>query len=155
MNRQLRNHMRRLEATDPLEHSYQTSTSRSQSLGFALAGCVHMLRYQKNMRVIVVATLAVVTIGLWLDIESTSWAAICFAIALVWITEFINGAIEAAVNLASLRYHALAKTAKDVAAGAVLLAAAAAAIVGFLILGPPLIETISASFTPSSGLSGN
>lgn len=146
--------MRRLEAADPFEHSYQTSTSRSQSLGFALAGCAHMLRYQKNMRIIVFATLAVVTIGLWLGIDSTSWAAICLAIALVWITEFINGAIEAAVNLASQRYHTLARTAKDVAAGAVLLAAVAAAIVGFLILGPPLIETISASFTLSLELSG-
>ncbi len=105
-----------------------------------------MLRYQKNTRIMVLATLAVLGIGLWLGIDANSWAVISLAIALVWITEFVNGAIEAAVNLTSQSYHPLAKTAKDVAAGAVLLSAGAAAVVGTLILGPPLVEKMNFGF---------
>ena len=137
---------RRATERDPAAHSYDTSANRLKSLVYALAGCAYMLRYQKNTRIMIFATLAVLGAGLWLGIDANSWAVIGLAIALVWITEFVNGAIEAAVNLTSQSYHPLAKTAKDVAAGAVLLSASAAAIVGTLILGPPLVEKLNFGF---------
>jgi diacylglycerol kinase len=58
--------------------------------------------------------------------------------ALVWMAEFINSALEAIVDLASPDAHPLAKVGKDVGAAAVLIAAVSAALVGLLILGPPL-----------------
>jgi diacylglycerol kinase len=68
-------------------------------------------------------------------------------IAMVFTAEFINTAIEAVVDLASPVHHPLAKTGKDVGAAAVLLAALAAALVGLLILGPPLWERLTSLFS--------
>ncbi len=63
---------------------------------------------------------------------------IVIAIAMVWTSEFLNTALEAVVDLASPERHYLAKVGKDVGAAAVLIAAASAALIGFLIIGPPL-----------------
>lgn len=63
--------------------------------------------------------------------------------ALVWVAEFANTAIEAAVDVASPDHHPLAKVAKDVSAAAVLIAVLAAVIIGLLVLGPPLWARIS------------
>ncbi len=77
-------------------------------------------------------------LGIWLEIDMHDWAMIIFAIALVWISEFLNTALEAVVDLASPQQHRLARVGKDVGAAAVLIAAISAAFIGFLILGPPL-----------------
>ena len=66
------------------------------------------------------------------------WAILVITIAMVFTAEFINTSIEAVVDLASPTHHPLAKVGKDVGAGAVLVAALAAIVVGLLILGPPL-----------------
>jgi diacylglycerol kinase len=68
-------------------------------------------------------------------------------IAMVFTAEFINTAIEAVVDLASPVHHPLAKVGKDVGAGAVLIAAIAAVLVGLLILGPPLWARLVSLFT--------
>jgi diacylglycerol kinase len=81
--------------------------------------------------------------GLWLGISAQDWAILVVTIAMVFMAEFINTAIEAVVDLASPAHHPLAKVGKDVGAGAVLVAALAAIIVGLLILGPPLWTKIS------------
>ena len=62
--------------------------------------------------------------------------------ALVWMAEFVNSALEAMVDLASPDVHPLAKVGKDVGAAAVLIAAVSAALVGLLILGPPLAQRL-------------
>ncbi|HVM72778.1 MAG TPA: diacylglycerol kinase family protein, partial [Anaerolineales bacterium] len=72
------------------------------------------------------------------------WAVLFLTIALVWISEFINTALEAVVDLASPELHPLAKVGKDVGAAAVLLAAITSVLVGLLILGPPLLEKLKA-----------
>lgn len=141
---QLRQELRRASDADPRRHSCATSANRLQSLAFALAGCAYMLRHQKNVRIILIATLAVLAAALWLNIDSQSWPALVLAIALVWIAEFLNGAIEATVDLVSQSRHPLARTAKDTAAAAVLLSSLAAALVGALLLGPPLIKKLDA-----------
>lgn len=131
---------------DPAAHSYRASSSRWQSLGYAISGCAYMLRYQKNTRIMSIASIAVWGTGTWLGIDASSWAMLGLATALVWITEFVNGAIEATVNLTSQTFHPLAKAAKDVAAGAVLISAISAAVIGALILGPPLLERLQAIY---------
>lgn len=70
------------------------------------------------------------------------WALIILAIALVWTSEFINTALEVVVDLASPQQHRLAQVGKDVGAAAVLIAAVSSALIGLLILGPPLWKRI-------------
>lgn len=105
---------------------------------FALAGVSYLFRTQRNARIHVVIGSAAVAMAAWLGVSRTEWAVLVLTIAAVLILEGLNTAIEAAVDLASPRYHPLAKVAKDVAAGMVLVAAVAAVAVGLLILGPPL-----------------
>ena len=79
-------------------------------------------------------------------LPSASWkpdgtevpAVLILTIAMVWTAEFLNTALEAVVDLASPQLHPLARVGKDVGAAAVLITAAAAVVVGLLILGPPL-----------------
>lgn len=71
---------------------------------------------------------------------------IIIAIAMVWTSEFLNTALEAVVDLASPEQDQLARVGKDVGAAAVLIAAVSAALIGFLILGPPLLDKIGTLF---------
>ena len=114
------------------------SRSRLASFRYAVAGLAHVLRTQRNAWIHAVASLAVVLLALWLQPGLTQWAVLVLAMALVWMAEFINSALEAIVDLASPDVHPLAKVGKDVGAAAVLIAAVSAALVGLLILGPPL-----------------
>ena len=130
---------------DPAQHSPITSPDRLHSFAYALSGCLYMLRRQKNTRIQLLATAAVIAAGLWLGIDAVDWAMLVLAMGFVWAAEFINAAIEAAVNLQVTDIHPMAKVAKDVAAAAVLLAAVVALLVGALILGPPLAAKLFAS----------
>lgn len=107
-----------------------------------------MLRFQTNTRIMGAATVALLIAGWWTGIDTLRWAVLVLAMALVWIAEFINAAIEAATNIASPTFHPMAKIAKDVAAGAVLVASLAALLIGALILAPPLFDKLSAGFRP-------
>ena len=98
-----------------------------------------LLRTQANARIHAVAAIVVVIAGWFFGITRGEWCAIVGAIGLVFTAEGINTAIEAAVDLASPERHPLAERAKDVAAGAVLLASLAAAIIGLLIFGPRVL----------------
>lgn len=93
---------------------------------------------QPNAWIHTLITLAVFALGLWLQLSRTDWAIIMLATGLVWLAEFFNTAVEAVVDLASPRQHKLAKIAKDVGAGAVVIAALIAVLVGLLVLWPPL-----------------
>lgn len=127
---------------DPDEYSPNTSPSRRASLSYAVAGWLYMLRRQKNTRIQAVASLAIAAFCLWLQIDPLRWAMIIFAVTIVWMAEFINAAVEAAVNLATTELHPMAKVGKDVAAAAVLLGVVSAVLIGLLVLGPPLLEKL-------------
>jgi len=127
---------------DPNDYSLITSPSRIKSLGYALAGWLYMLRYQKNTRIMSVSSILIFAFAFWLQIDFTSWAILILTIMAVWMAEFLNAAVEAVVNLASPGFHPMAKVAKDVAAAAVLLGAVASVLVGLLILGPPLLHKL-------------
>ena len=143
MLERLRRHWRRGMRSDPQLVSPVVSETRADSFGHALAGCAHMLRYQKNTRIMLLATVSAVALAGWLEIDARDWALLILANGLVWIAEFINAALEAAVNLHMPELHPLARLAKDVAAAAVLLAALVALLVGALILLPPLLNRIA------------
>ena len=118
--------------------------SRAHSFGYAVRGWWYVLRTQRNAWIEAVITILVLLLSLWLGLSARDWAILVLTIVLVFIAEFLNTAIEAVVDLASPGQHPLARVAKDVGAGAVLLAATAAVAVGLLILGPPLWRILSA-----------
>src|SRR5687768_171296 len=121
--------------------------SRIAAFGHAFRGWWYVLKTQHNAWIHLVFATAVVLVGLWVELKPFDWAVIVLTIAMVFTAEFINTAIEAVVDLASPVHHPLAKVGKDVGAGAVLVAALAAALVGLLILGPPLWARILSLFT--------
>ncbi len=117
---------------------------RARSFRYAFAGWWYVLRTQKNAWIHAVISLAVMALALWLRISARDWAVLILAIAMVWMGEFLNTALEAVVDLASPELHPLAKVGKDVGAAAVLIAALASVLIGLLILGPPLLAMVKA-----------
>jgi len=109
-----------------------------RSFYFAFAGLAYLFRTQRNARIHGVAGAFACGLAYYLGISRAEWAVLVFTIALVLILEGLNTAIEAAIDLASPDIHPLAKAAKDLAAGMVLIGAIASVAVGLLILGPPL-----------------
>src|SRR4051812_24293283 len=109
-----------------------------KSFYFAFAGVAHLLKTQRNARIHMIIAAAACGLAAWLRISRAEWSVLILTIAFVLILEGLNTTVEAAVDLASPEIHPLAKIAKDVAAGMVLVAAIASAAGGGLILGPPL-----------------
>ena len=109
-----------------------------RSVSHAWSGLVHTVRTQRNARWHVIAALAAIALATWLRIDAARWAILVLTIGAVCAGETINTTVEALVDLMSPDWHARAKVAKDVSAGAVLLLAMTAVIVGLLVLGPPL-----------------
>lgn len=99
----------------------------------ALSGIWYAIKTQTNIKIQLVIAIIVVIAAIVLKLNTTECIFLCFATMLVIITEVINTAIETVVNLCTDKYHKLAKIAKDVAAGAVLLSALNAVIVAVLI----------------------
>lgn len=120
--------------------------SRFRSIGYALEGWWHVLRTQSNAWVHAGISCAVFVVGFWLRLSLQDWAILVLTLAMVWMAESFNTALEALTDLVSPKEHRLAKIAKDVGAGAVLIGAIAAVVVGFLILGPPLWVRLQALF---------
>jgi diacylglycerol kinase len=118
--------------------------SRLASFSPALAGWWHVLRNQKNTWIHAILSLVVFALGSWLRLGHLEWAIIILTVVLVWMAEFINTALEAIVDLASPEDHPLAKVGKDIGAAAVLICAAAAVVIGLLVLGPPLLARLNA-----------
>jgi len=114
------------------------AVSRLDSFRHAAAGWWYVLRTQRNAWIHAVASTLVFVAGLWLGLNRIEWAVILVTIAIVWMAEFVNTALEAVVDLASPDLHPLAKIGKDVGAAAVLVGAATAVVVGLLVLGPRL-----------------
>jgi len=104
------------------------------SFNYAIEGIVYALRTQRNMRVHVGIAVLVAIGSLLLGVTRIQLVAVFFAISLVFVAELANTAVEAAVDLATETYDPLAKVAKDVAAGAVLIAAINAMAVAYLVL---------------------
>ncbi|MCY7328133.1 MAG: diacylglycerol kinase family protein [Saprospiraceae bacterium] len=109
---------------------------RVASFGHAGRGVWSALRSEVHLRFHALATVVVIGLGFYYGITRLEWALVAISVACVWAAELMNTAIEALTDLASPAYHPLAGKAKDVAAGAVLLAALGALVVGVLVFGP-------------------
>ncbi|HEV8097726.1 MAG TPA: diacylglycerol kinase [Gaiellaceae bacterium] len=104
-----------------------------ESFNFAFEGIIHVLRTQRNMRIHFLVAVIVLVAALWVGVSRLELIALLLAIAFVFITEMINSAIEQAIDVATTSFDPLAKLAKDVAAGAVLIATVNAVAIGYLV----------------------
>jgi diacylglycerol kinase (ATP) len=114
-------------------------SGRIRSVGCALQGIRTMLCSQHNAWVHAAATIMVVVGGFIFHLSAAEWCWITLAMVSVWTAEALNTAFEYLTDVASPDFHPLAGKAKDVAAGAVLIAAVGAVIIGLLVFGPRLI----------------
>ncbi len=110
---------------------------------FAVRGMSHFFRTQRNARIQLAAAVLVVAAGLVLGLTATEWLVVVICIAMVLAAEMFNTAIELLTDLVSPNYSEKAGRIKDMAAGAVLLAAMAAIIAGLTIFLPRIIRIIS------------
>ena len=114
-----------------------------KSFGYAFHGIFTVIGQERNMQIHCAATVAVVFLGLFLHISYEEWLICLLLFALVMSLEMVNTAVEAAVDFAAKgERHPLAGKAKDVAAGAVLISAIFAAIIGMLIFLPKIMALI-------------
>jgi diacylglycerol kinase (ATP) len=104
-----------------------------RSFNHAFEGIMYAARTQQNLRVHFIIALIVVIASLFLRLDRYYVVALVIIIAVVLALELVNTAVEAIVDLLTVTHHPLAKTAKDAAAGAVLVASLAAVVVGYLI----------------------
>ena len=104
-----------------------------QSFNHAFQGIMYAARTQQNMRIHLLISLLVILASLFLRLDRYYVVALVIIIAVVLALELVNTAVEAVVDLLTVTHHPLAKTAKDAAAGAVLVASLAAIVIGYLI----------------------
>lgn len=122
----------------------QRSLLRSEraSFGYAIEGLRYAWRTQRHLRIHVSLGIVAVGMGLFFSITAPEWAALVTAIALVIALELLNTVVEALVDLFTPEFHSGAKVAKDVAAGAVLVAALGALAVGAAIFLPRIAALV-------------
>lgn len=113
--------------------SEQRSPSLFQSFNYATEGVIHALRTQRNLWIHFAIAVAVLVAALAFGVSKVELMLLLIAITFVLVAELVNTAIEAAVDVASTSFDPMAKLAKDIAAGAVLIAALNAVAVGYLV----------------------
>jgi diacylglycerol kinase (ATP) len=118
-------------------------TGRIRSFRYAIAGIVRMIRCQHNAWIHALATIVVLIAGFYFQLNQSEWCWIVVAISMVWTAEALNTAFEFLADAASPNFHPVVRDAKDVAAGAVLLTAVAATIIGAIIFWPHVVATMS------------
>ena len=112
------------------------------SLRYAWSGVSHAVRSQRHLRVHLAIAAAVLVAAFLVGVAPLELAVLLVTITLVLMAELFNTAAEAIVDLVSPEYHPLAKVAKDVAAGAVLVSAGGAVLVGLAILLPRIVRLV-------------
>ena len=125
----------------------------TDSINFALEGILFAAKSQRHMRNHFLAALAILAAVLFLNVSSLEFILLVISVSFVLFAELMNTAVELCVDIVSPGYHPLAKHAKDVAAGAVLIAAIGAAVMGYLILSryifPPYKEALAMVGAPT------
>jgi diacylglycerol kinase (ATP) len=103
------------------------------SFNYAFLGVIHAVRTQRNMRIHLIAAVGVMIAAIVVGVTRIELIALMLVIAFVLISEMVNSALEAAIDVSTTSFDPMAKLAKDMAAGAVLISTVTAAAVGFLI----------------------
>jgi diacylglycerol kinase (ATP) len=118
--------------------------ARARSFRYAFRGVGALLRSEPNAWIHLLAAGLVCALGAFLDLPRASWIWLAAAIAGVFAAEAFNSALEALADAVHPAPHPLVARAKDLGAAAVLFAAAGAAAIGLLVLGPPLFAWLAA-----------
>lgn len=122
-----------------------------QPFRVAMSGLVYTYRTQRHMRFHITVVFIVLMLGIFLNFRLREVMVLLFTVSLVMVAEMFNSAIEATVDLASPSYHPLARFAKDIAAGAVLISTIIALVIGaLLIIGENRWEGIKLNLTAES-----
>jgi len=107
--------------------------SLSNAFKNAFMGIMYCIRNERNMKIHMIAATLAVTLAWWFDLDSYEMMILLLTISSVFVTEMINTALEALVDIVSPEKRPLAKIAKDAAAGAVLITALSSLFVGYLL----------------------
>src|SRR6267378_8047164 len=122
-----------------------TFTGRIRSFKYAFRGLSVMIVSQHNAWIHAAATIAVVAVSFYFHLTRAEWCWIILAVISVWTAEAFNTAFEFLTDVASPEFHPLAEKAKDVAAGAVLIAAIGSLLIGIVVFGPHFLDRINSS----------
>ncbi len=113
-----------------------------RSFGFACNGLRICFTSEANFKIHVFITLVTISLGIGLNISASEWMAVLICFAIVLLTELFNTAIEELCDVVQQNFHPGIKRIKDIAAGAVLVAAVASFIIGIIIFFPKIINFI-------------
>lgn len=116
--------------------------NRSGSFGNAFRGILYLILTQSNARIHMTATVVVLLAGWILEVSKTDWLFLLLAVSTVWLSEGFNTTMEYLVDLVSPEFREKAGKAKDISAGAVLIAAIFAFITGLVIFVPDIIQLL-------------
>ena len=108
------------------------------NFGYAIKGITTLFREEQNAQIHLIVTVAIVSLGFYLGLTTLEWSLVILSIGLVLVAEGINTAIENAMDAISTEQHPKIGKVKDIAAGAVLIAAIIALAIGLLIFIPKL-----------------
>lgn len=114
--------------------------ARLKSFVYATRGIIDFFKKEHNAQIHLAITILVIILSVFLRLNKSETIAVVFSIALVWITEMVNTAIEKTMDFISLKRQPQIRVIKDLSAGAVLIAAIAAVIVGCIIFIPKIIS---------------
>lgn len=113
-----------------------------RGFGYAINGILTAVKEQLNLKVHLLAMVCVIAAGLFFKLNTTEWAVVLLTFGLVLVAEMVNTAIEYLVDFVSPEHHPQAGKVKDVAAGAVLISAIIAGVVGLLIFGNKFLTLV-------------
>jgi diacylglycerol kinase len=116
--------------------------TRINSFGYAMEGIAHMLKMEANAKIHLLLSVTATGLGFALQISPIEWLMLVLIIALVWMAELFNTAIEKSMDIISVDYHPKIKIVKDLSAGAVLVCSIAAVITGCIIFIPKLLLNV-------------
>ena len=115
-----------------------TTDKRLLSFKYAFTGLRHLILSQPNAKIHLLATIIVVSVGLYFQVTRLEWSVLVLTIAIVWIAEGLNTSVEWLSDRVTTDHDEIIAKVKDVAAGAVLVAAMAAVVIALLIFLPYL-----------------
>jgi diacylglycerol kinase (ATP) len=127
---------------DPEPYKAASNRDDIDRTKFAVAGLLYMLRREHSIRNLSLMTLVALFLIVWLQVEVIHGVIVFVTVGLIWVTEALNSAVEAVVDLVTQDLHPMAKVAKDVAASATFVAVLMATITMAVLLGPPLLDQL-------------
>ena len=114
--------------------------SRVKSFQYAFLGVIEFFRTELNALIHLIATIAIMIVAVVVGVTRAEAIALIIAVALVWITEMLNTCIEKVMDFITGEYHEKIKVIKDISAGAVLIAATAAVLIGLYVFIPKFVQ---------------